>query len=291
MLAEIGGSVAGIVTFARSETAKSEVTVQKIRGNINVLMGSGGNIAVLTGKDGKVMVDAGMTENREKLEAALSSVGPGPVAHLINTHWHFDHTEGNEWLHAAGATIIAHTNTKKHLSTTTRVEDWDFTFPPAAAGAIPAMTFDTEHTAHLNGMTLAMKYYGPAHTDCDISVHFTEADVLHAGDTWWNGVYPFIDYSTGGSLDETIRALEENISQVSATTVVIPGHGPVGGRAEMMETREVLTAVRAKVAGMKKKGMSLEEVVAAKPTAAYDAKLGGYLINPAKFVLLVYKGV
>ena len=142
-----------------------------------------------------------------------------------------------------------------------------------------------------NNTRLLLKYYGPAHTDSDISVNFTDADVLHVGDTWWNGVYPFIDYSTGGGIDGSIRAVEANLAAVSSSTIVIPGHGPVGGKSDMAEFRDMLVAIREKVAGLKKQGRSLDETIAAKPTAAYAANGGQFLITPAMFTTLVYQGV
>jgi len=195
----------GLVQMARRSASAGNITVQKLRGNISVLMGAGGNIAVLPGPDGKLLIDAGFAGSRPKITEALASISSDPIKQLINTHWHFDHTDGNEWLHAAGAAILAHTNTKKRLSTTTRVEGWNFTFPPAPAEAIPVDVFDEERTLKLNGTSIALKYYAPAHTDGDISVYFTDADVFHVGDTLWNGYYPFIDYSTGGSIDGMIR--------------------------------------------------------------------------------------
>src|SRR5215813_8505621 len=160
----------GLVQTARKTAAQSNVTVQKLRGNVSVLMGAGGNIAVLPGRDGKLLIDAGFAGARPKITSALASISSDPIKHLINTHWHFDHTDGNEWLHSAGAAILAHTNTRKHLSTTTRVEGWNFTFPPAPASAIPAEVFDDERTLQLNGTSIALKHYAPAHTDSDISV-------------------------------------------------------------------------------------------------------------------------
>ncbi len=124
-------------------------------------------------------------------------------------------------MHSAGAAITAHVNTKKHLSTSTRVEGWHYTFRPVPAGARPATVFDDEHHVHQNDTNITLKYYGPANTDSDISVVFEEADVIHVGDTWWNGIYPFIDYSTGGSIDGAIRAAERNLSIVTDTTIVI----------------------------------------------------------------------
>jgi glyoxylase-like metal-dependent hydrolase (beta-lactamase superfamily II) len=158
------------------------------------------------------------------------------------------------------------------------VEGWVYTFPAAPAGAIPTTVFQDEHTVHGNGSTLVLKHYAPAHTDSDISVHFTEADVLHTGDTLWNREYPFIDYSTGGSIDGQIRAAEANLAKVSATTIVIPGHGTVTtGKADLTLFRDVLADAREKVAKLKKQGRTLKEVIAAKPTARYDAEWGqGY---------------
>jgi glyoxylase-like metal-dependent hydrolase (beta-lactamase superfamily II) len=136
-----------------------------------------------------------------------------------------------------------------------------------------------------------LKYYGSAHTDSDISVLFEEADVIHVGDTLWNGVYPFIDYSTGGSIDGMIRAAERNLSVTTDKTIVIPGHGPVGNKAALIEFRDMLSTIRNNVAALKKQGKSLSEAIAARPTAAYDAKWGQFLITPAFFVTLVYSGV
>ena len=126
----------GLVQTARKTAASDKVTVQKLRGNISVLMGAGGNIAVLPGRDGKLLIDAGFAGARPQITSALASISSDPIKHLINTHWHFDHTDGNDWVHSVGAVILAHTNTRKHLSTTTRVEGWDFTFPPSPPGAM-----------------------------------------------------------------------------------------------------------------------------------------------------------
>jgi glyoxylase-like metal-dependent hydrolase (beta-lactamase superfamily II) len=279
------------VTIIRDAAATAKINVTKLRGNVSMLEGSGGNIAVLTGRDGKLLVDAGITASRPRITEALASLSNDPVKHLINSHWHFDHTDGNEWLHSIGAEITAHENTRKHLSVTTRVEDWNFTFPPAPSGALPTKLFDSEQTLHLNGSTIALKKYSPAHTDSDISVEFTDADIVHVADTFWNGHFPFIDYSTGGSIDGMIRAAETNVAKVTDKTIVIPGHGPIGNKSQLTEFRDMLVSVREKVADLKNQGKSLDEVVAAKPTANYDAKWGGFVIDGNFFTRLVYAGV
>ncbi len=281
-----------IVETIKSEAATTPITVHRLRGNVAVLEGSGGNIAVLTGRDGKVMVDAGIAVSRPQVATALAGIGSEPLTHLINTHWHFDHANGNDWLYELGPKIIAHENTRVYLSMTQRVDDWYFNFPPLSAGALPTDVFATERTLMLNDSTLALKYYGPAHTDSDISVHFAEADIFHTGDTFWNGIYPFIDYSTGGSIDGSIRAADANLAATTDTTIIVPGHGqPVSNRAQLQEFRDMLVGIRENVAALKKQGKSLNEIIISRPTAAYDAKWGKFVIGPELFTKLVYEGV
>ena len=287
LFAEAGG----LVEHALKESASAKITVQTLRRNIRVLLGPGGNIAVLTGPDGKLLVDAEVVTAGQNVSAALASINAHPIKQLINTHWHFDHTGGNEWVHKAGASILAQENTRKHLLVDTRVEGWKYTFPAAPAGAIPSTVFKEDYTLHANGTTLVLKHYLPAHTDSDISVHFVEADVFHTGDTFWNRNYPFIDYSTGGSIDGTIRAAEANLAKVTDKMIVIPGHGAVGGKADLMLFRDVMVDLREKVAALKKHGRSLAEVVAAKPSARTDEEWGNGFMTPALFLEWVYQGV
>jgi glyoxylase-like metal-dependent hydrolase (beta-lactamase superfamily II) len=230
--------------------------------------------------------------SRSQITKALADLGADPITHLINTHWHFDHTSGNEWLHAAGAKIIAQENTRKYLSEVQRVEDWDYNFLPLPPGGIPSEVFAAEQSLKLNGATIGLKRYTPAHTDSDISVTFGEADILHAGDTYWNSIYPFIDYSTGGSIDGMIAASDANLAVTTNKTIIIPGHGrPVSNKSELQEFRDMLVAIRENVAALKKQGRSRDETMAAKPTAAFDAKWGNSVIDPGFFTRMVYEGV
>ncbi len=279
----------GPVQMIRKAGPAAKIAVHALRGNVSVLEGSGGNIAVLHGADGKLMVDSGVSE--ANVRAALDGIGRAPVRYVVNSHWHFDHTDGNAWLHAAGATIVGHENARRRMSTATRVEAWDFTFPPSPAGALPTVTFRGGTALHFADTAVGLEPYAPGHTDTDVRVTFAEADVVHVGDTWWNGHYPFIDYSTGGSIGGTIRAAEANVDAVGANTMVIPGHGPVGGRKQLTEFRDMLRSVRDAVAALKKQGKSADDVVAAKPTAKYDAKWGTFVIKPDAFARLVYAGV
>lgn len=279
------------VITIRKAAASAKITVHKLRDNISMLEGSGGNITVLTGSDGKLLVDAGIPASRAALTKAIGGLGEQPIKRLINTHWHFDHTDGNEWIHSLGAEITAHENVPRRMSTSTRVEGWNFTFPPSPAGALPTKTFADEQTLQMNGTALALKYYGPAHTDGDTCVHFVDDDVLVVGDTCWNAHYPFIDYSTGGSIDGQIRAAAANISRVGEKTRVVPGHGAVCGKAELVAFHDMLVTIRGKVAELKQQGRSLVEAVAAKPTSDFDKKFGGFVIDGKTFTALVYAGV
>ena len=270
-------------TLIRDDAAKAPIKIHKLRHNASILEGSGGNIAVLTGPDGKVFIDAGITASRPRILEAASGLSRDPIRHLINTHWHFDHADGNEWLNAEGAAIIAHENTHKHLLVAQRVEDWNFNFPASPLAAIPTEVFASAKSLTLNRSTLNPKYYGPAHTDSDISVTITEADILHCGDTYWNGIYPFIDYSTGGNIDGMIKAAEANLAAATDKTIVIPGNGqPVSNRTELQAYRDMLVAIRENVAKLKQQGRSPDEAIAARPTAAFDAKWGQFVITPVR---------
>ena len=279
------------VAMMRASGATAKITTQALRGHVSVLQGSGGNIAVLPGRDGKLLVDSGFATSRPQLTEALAGISADPIQHLVNTHWHFDHTDGNEWVHSAGATIIAHQKTRERMSTTQSIPAFGATFPPSPAGALPTKTFSATDTLQTNGETLHLVHYDPAHTDTDISVHFANADVLHTGDTWFNGIYPFIDYSTGGSIDGMIAAGKRNLALASAKTIIVPGHGPVGDRAQLQQFYDMLSGVRARVATLKKQGRSVDETIAAKPTAPYDGTFKAGAIPAEVFVRLVYQGV
>ena len=282
----------GIVDMIRADAAKASIKTYKLRGDVAILEGSGGNIAVLTGGDGKLLVDAGITATRPRIMEALASLGSAPVKHLVNTHWHFDHADGNEWINREGAAILAHENTRKHLMAAVRVEDWNFDFPASPSSAIPTETFAAEKTLVLNESTLLLKHHPNAHTDGDITVTFAEANVLHAGDIYWNGIYPFIDYSTGGSIDGTIRAVEALLANTDDQTIIIPGHGhPVSSRSELRDYHDMLVAIRDRIGTLKEQKRALEETIAMNPTAAFDQRWGQFVITPAFFTKLVYEGV
>ena len=215
--ADEAGKGQGIVQTMRGGAAKVKLDVQAVRGNVHALVGSGGNIGVLAGGDGLLLVDSGLAGSEPQIRKALAGIGGRPLRYVVDTHWHFDHCDGNAWTRAAGAALVAHPNTRKHLSRATRVPDWDFTFPPAPAAALPNELVEDQKDLELGGTTAAVRYYGFAcHTDGDLYVRFPDADVLQTGDTFWNGHYPFIDTANGGSIGGTLRAIEENLKVVGA---------------------------------------------------------------------------
>lgn len=278
-------------TKINAATEASPVVARPVRSNVTFLDGAGGNVAVLAGKDGLLLVDAGIAVSRAKMEAALTNVRPGPLNFVVNTHWHWDHTDGNGWAHEDGAVIIAHPNTARHFGETIRVVEWGHTFDPVAASYRPAQLVETTRLMTFNGEAVEISPYMRSHTDGDLMVYFRNADVLTTGDTFWNGYYPFIDYVAGGSIDGMIAASNANIAKVTDNTLVIPGHGPVGRRAELIAFRDMLVTIRDRVARLKAQGMTLEQAIAAKPTSDFDAKWGTGVITPALMTGLAYRGV
>jgi glyoxylase-like metal-dependent hydrolase (beta-lactamase superfamily II) len=271
--------------------AEEDLVVVPVRGNITVLMGSGGNIAVLPGKEGKFLVDAGISKSQGKMRAALDKIGPGPLKYLVNTHWHWDHTDGNAWLHEAGATIIAHEQTFKHLTETIHVNAWNWTFDPVPEGARPTLLVESKRTFSFAGTKIEVEYLGGGHTDGDLWVYFQDADVLALGDTFWNGIYPYIDNEGGGNIDGAIHWANEAAARTTDHTIVIPGHGPVGTRTELIEFRDMLVTIRDNIAALKQLGRSLDAIIAAKPTADFDEKWGKLVFNGAGFTKMVYAGL
>ncbi len=271
--------------------ATSPIIVHHLRGGISMLEGSGGNIGVLAGSEGKLMVDCGIAVSRAKIEHALAELGPGRLRYAILTHWHWDHSDGDAWVRRSGATLIADRLAVQRLTQTIRIVEWGHTFTPIPARDLPNSVLTGDKLLRLNGETVRIRHYRPGHTDGDLSVMFQRADILQTGDTFWNGMYPFIDYVTGGSIDGAIAAANTNIAMIGPRTLVIPGHGPVGDRDALVAFRDMLVGVRARVAALKAQGKSLEEVQAAHPTADFDAKWGRSVIDGKLFAALVYRGV
>ena len=254
-------------------------------------MGMGGNIAVLTGEDGIVQIDLGVHSRAADVAQAIAALSPKPVAMLINTHWHADHTGGNEAAGAAGARIVAQDNTRTRLSTTQRIDFNKMDYPPTPRAGLPTLTFANTATEYANSEELALTHVAPAHTDTDIYIHFRQANVIHAGDLLFNGFYPFIDYSTGGWIGGMIAAADRLLAAGNAQTRYIPGHGPLASRADVQNFRSMLVIVQNRIAPMVKAGRTEAQAVAAKPTKDLDAKWGQSFLNGDLFTTLVYRGL
>jgi cyclase len=297
LLSAVGPSVKGLQQVASSADRLAQMRAQmsaiplvtaKLRDNIYLLSGPGGNMVLLSGADGKILVDSSFAGVAPKIKTALEGIGGTPLKILVNTHWHFDHTDGNEAMHAAGAVIIAHENTRKRLSTPQDIAAFGLHFDPSPAGALPQQTFTEGTKIYFNGEQLTIAHIPPAHTDSDIYVRYEKGNVLHMGDVWFNGTYPFLDGGTGGSIDGMIAGAALGASLADADTKIVPGHGPVGDKAALVKSREMLVTVRDRVHTLKTAGKSQQEAVAAKPTADLDSVWGKGLVNGDLFTTLVY---
>jgi glyoxylase-like metal-dependent hydrolase (beta-lactamase superfamily II) len=275
--------------LTRAQTAPPELKLESVGTHLSVLSGAGGNIALLAAPDGLLMVDSGLPETASAMMAQAKSAAP-KIAILINTHWHYDHTGGNPAVGASGARLIAHINVKKRLSTTQKIVALNREFPPIAPEGLPVETFADKSQLTYAGEKVHYERLQPAHTDGDTIVHFLNANVMHCGDLYFNGFYPFIDYSSGGSIEGMIANAARILKIVDAKTVVIPGHGPVSNKKELAEFHEVLAGANKSVSKLIQEGKSLPEIVAAKPLSKWDSKWGQGFMKPEQFIGLLYQG-
>ena len=272
----------------RAQMSTVPLQTTKLRDNIYLLSGPGGNMVVLSGADGKVLVDSSFAGAAPKIKSAMEGIGGGPLKVLINTHWHFDHTDGNEAMHQAGALIVAHENTRKRLSTPQDIATFGLHFDPSPVAALPQQTFPDGTKMYFNGEALTLAHFSPAHTDSDIYVRYEKGNVLHMGDVWFGGAYPFLDASSGGNIDGMIAGSARGLTLADADTKIVPGHGPVGDKAALAKTHDMLVTVRDRVNALKAAGKSQQETVAAKPTADLDAVWGKGMVNGDLFTTVVY---
>jgi len=269
--------------------AEPQIVVQPLSAGLHVISGAGSNVAVWHGPDGTLLVDDGVGALAPQLLAAVEKIAPGPVRVVISTHWHPDHTGGNEHLAASGSVLVAHDNVRVRLSEPQSVAADDLEVPAAPAGALPIATFDDALSLHMNGDHLAALHVEAAHTDGDLVLWWEDANVVHVGDIYYSGMYPFIDLGSGGSLAGVVAALETVLSRIDSRTIVIPGHGPVSNRAELAAYRDMLVATGRRVRELVGEGRKLDEVLAARPTAAYDAAFGQGSMTAERFVGILYE--
>ncbi len=276
-------------TQAHQDAATTPIKTTKLYDNVYLLQGQGGNMALQTGLEGNMLIDASFAPAVPRILEAIAALSKDAPFALINTHWHGDHTGGNEGMHAAGFTIFAHQNTRERLSTPQTMRLFHTTTQHAPTGALPSVTFEDALRIWRNGDQLDLVHLAPAHTDTDIFIHFHKANVLHVGDIWFNGLYPFIDEDTGGSIGGMIRAAEKALAVAGSDTKIIPGHGPLGSKADLQKYHNLLAAIRDKVAALKASGASEEEAIAKKPTAEFDATMAKGFMNADTFTGIVYR--
>lgn len=274
-----------LLAFAQ-DFSKVEIKTTALRGGTHLVTGAGGNIVASVGDEGVFIIDDQFAPLSDRILAELAKLSDKPPRFVLNTHWHFDHTGGNENLGKAGAVIVAHDNVRKRMGSGQMLRGDKV--PPAPRTALPMVTFASDLSLHLNGDDVRAWHVARAHTDGDSLVKFEKANVLHMGDIWFNGLYPFIDAESGGSIDGFLAAVDRGLALSDADTLVVPGHGPVGNRAELAAYGAMLKDYRDRIAALKREGKSLAEVVALKPTADTDEKLGKAFIKPDELVTSIY---
>lgn len=273
----------------RTAAATETIKTTKLTDTISLLQGVGGNIVCQIGPDGKVVIDSGIATGTRQLLDALAKLDEHRLRLLINTHWHFDHTDGNAVLHLqGGAVIIAHDNTRVRLASPQYLRTYDVHFPAAPEAALPQDTFPDSCTLWVNNDELSLVHTPDAHTDTDIFIHFVKGNVIHAGDLWFNGMYPLIDLSSGGTINGMIRGVDAVLARADEHTKIVPGHGALGDKTALVAYRTMLTTVADRVNKLKASGNTVEQAVAAKPTADLDATWAKGSIKPDTFVALVY---
>jgi glyoxylase-like metal-dependent hydrolase (beta-lactamase superfamily II) len=277
--------LASLAPAAAQETPPLVAT--PVAEGVYMIEGRGGNIGVCAGPDGTFVIDDQYAPLDARITAAIAEVTSEPVRFVFNTHWHPDHTGGNEALGESGAVIVAHENVRRRLTKGQLIKAFLRQVPPAPHAALPVVTFTDAITFHLNGQTIQVTHVDPAHTDGDSLIKFEEANVLHTGDVFFNGFYPFIDESSGGSLAGMVRAANQALELCDDETRIIPGHGPLATRSDLVAYRDMLQTVLGRLQALYAEGKDLAAIVAAKPTREFDAEWGDGFLKPDFWVRIV----
>ena len=264
-----------------------EIRVERIAPGIAVLFGRGGNIGVSYGADGNILIDDQYAPATARVVAAVATLDPDPIRYVINTHWHGDHTGGNENLGRAGTVIVAHDNVRLRMSMAQIVRGE--AVPASPGGALPVITFSENLTFHLNGDDIRAIHVDNAHTDGDSLIYWTRANVLHMGDTYFNGMLPFIDVDSGGSIDGAIAAVETGLALANAETRIIPGHGPMARRADLVRYRDMLIDLRSRVGQGIAAGRTLDQIKAERHADGYGPPDG--FISPDSLIETIHRSL
>jgi cyclase len=277
--------------FGQDDFSKVEIKVTQLTDQIWSLEGAGGTMAVSAGDDGIFLIDDQYAPLSDKILKAIAGIRKGPVRFILNTHWHGDHVGGNENIGKTGSLIVAHDNVRKRMSSNQFMDFLQKDVPPSASGALPVVTFSDTVTFHINGDTLTAMHQPAAHTDGDAIVHFKKANVIHMGDLFFSGMYPFIDLSSGGSVTGVIAGIQAGLDLAGEETMIIAGHGPAGKKVDLQGYLAMIRTVHDRVLALKKGGKSVDEAVTAKPTADLDELWGGGWIKGDQFVEFVYRSL
>ena len=271
--------------------SKVEIRTTTLAPGIYMMAGAGGNLGVCAGPDGVFLIDDQFAPLTDKIRTAIAAVSDQPVRFVLNTHLHDDHTGGNENLGRSGSLIVAHENVRRRMSVTQFEKTFNDTIPASPKAALPVVTFTESVTFHLNGEEIEVFHVAPAHTDGDAIIRFRNVNVIHMGDCLFNGLYPFIDADAGGNIDGMVVAADRILPLIDDRTKLIPGHGPLAGKAELQAFREMLAGVSAAIHPLIDRGMTRDEVIAARPTARWDERWGGGFLKPDQFTGMVYDGL
>ena len=279
---------AALPALAQTNFDKIEITSETLAPGLHVLFGAGGNIGVSTGTDATSLIDDQYAPLTAKIVAATAKLSPHPIKFVINTHWHGDHTGGNENLGRAGAVIVAHDNVRTRMASDQFSAAMNRTITASPAAALPVVTFDSTTTVHLNREDIRAVHIPPAHTDGDSLIVFTRANVIHMGDTYFASGYPYVDLSSGGAARGVVAAADRALALGNGATRYIPGQGKVSDRTALIAYRAMVADTIAAVEAAMTGGKSVEQVIAAKPTAAGDAQWGNGFIKPNAWVRTIY---
>jgi len=280
-----------LATIFISTASAQQIDTVSVTDNIHMLTGKGGNIGVLTGESGTFMIDDKFAPMTTEILEKITDLGGSSPRFVINTHYHGDHTGGNEALGKAGSVIVSHENVRKSLTTETVIEAFNMVTPPQPEAALPIVTFTRDISFHLNGQTINVVHVPAAHTDGDSFVHFLEANVIHSGDAVFNGFFPFIDTAHGGTVQGTIDAVDLILSLSNETTRIIPGHGPLASRSDVVEYRDMLVMVQKRLSKLKTAGKTVDQIVAENPIADLDAKWGDGMFKSDRWIAIIYDGI
>ena len=275
-------------TLADDAFKDIEIKTSQVGDGVYMLTGKGGNLGVSIGEDGVFLIDDQFAPLTDKIYAAIKKLSDKPLRFVLNTHWHPDHTGGNENIGKTGAVIVAHDNVRKRLSVDGFIELFNMQAPALDSSGLPVVTFNDSVTFHLNDEEIVATHAANAHTDGDSFIYFRNANVLHAGDIYFAGMYPFIDTASGGSVEGYIRAIDAMLELINDKTVIIPGHGPVSNKENYTAWRNMLAVISNRIKTMKTKNATLENIKASMPTADYEKQYGNGFISGETFIEMVY---